>query len=296
MKTTNHKLNFVVLTLMSVMLSAFTVVLGAMPLRVLFKNYRRSAVWFICGLILAAVWMAGAKPAAISLATVVILVGVFTELERARLNLFFNGVISVFLAGFAAFELTHIWMKQNGWLLSEKIKNQIDILVQQAQQLHPSKVQFDVDSLYVQIPSAVVGLLIVTLAIAIIFEKRLSGITPRPRERLSKQALSRFKLPDFMIWVAMFSFLLSFVDLQNQVLANWSVNIFNVSVVLYFLQGLAVLETLFRVFEVGPFMKWIVYTILVTQLFFAVSALGFIDFWMDFRNRFSKTKTGAMTK
>ncbi len=243
-----------------------------------------------------AVWMAGAKPAAISLATVVILVGVFTELERAQLNLFFNGVISVFLAGISAYELTRVWMKQNGWLLSEKIKNQIDILVQRAQQLNPSKVQFDVDSLYVQIPSAVAGLLIVTLALAIIFEKRLSGVTPSPRERLSKQTLSRFRLPDFMIWVAMFSFLLSFVDLGNEVLANWSVNVFNVSVVLYFLQGLAVLETLFRVFQVGPFMKWLVYTILVTQLFFAVSALGFIDFWMDFRSRFSKKKTGEMTK
>jgi hypothetical protein len=100
-----------------------------------------------------------------------------------------------------------------------------------------------------------------------------------------------FKIPDFFVWVTMVSFLLSFVDLKNEGLMTLGVNVFNVMVVLYFFQGLAIMEWMMNLFKMGFFMRLLTYLIVVGQLFFLLSAVGFIDFWVDFRQRFSNWKT-----
>jgi uncharacterized protein YybS (DUF2232 family) len=60
--------------------------------------------------------------------------------------------------------------------------------------------------------------------------------------------------------------------------------------VIYLFQGLAVLEVSFLAFRIGTFWKVLIYVLVVGQLFFLLSAVGVIDYWVDFRQRLTKWK------
>jgi hypothetical protein len=92
------------------------------------------------------------------------------------------------------------------------------------------------------------------------------------------------------IWIGMFSFLFSFIYLKNETLSVVSNNIFYSMAGLYFFHGLAVLEVLLIVFRAGFFTRLLAYILLVGQLFFILSIVGYLDYWIDFRSRFRKTK------
>jgi hypothetical protein len=68
------------------------------------------------------------------------------------------------------------------------------------------------------------------------------------------------------------------------------VNIVNVMTVLYFFQGLAILEVSLRSFRAGALTRAALYIILVGQMFPLVSAIGLIDYWVDFRRRLRKIR------
>jgi glucan phosphoethanolaminetransferase (alkaline phosphatase superfamily) len=99
-----------------------------------------------------------------------------------------------------------------------------------------------------------------------------------------------FRVPDGFIWVGMISFLGSFLKLNNETASVVSMNLLNVMIGLYFFQGLAVLESALRTFRAGPFSRFILYFIFVFQLFFILSAVGFVDYWVDFRKRLDNLK------
>jgi hypothetical protein len=88
----------------------------------------------------------------------------------------------------------------------------------------------------------------------------------------------------------MISFLFTFLDVHSTRANLLAINVFNVLVILFFLQGLAVVEQLFQLLRAGRILRWVSYCIVVLQLFLFVSVVGFVDYWLDFRKRFSKFK------
>jgi hypothetical protein len=83
----------------------------------------------------------------------------------------------------------------------------------------------------------------------------------------------------------MLSFLGCFVKVSNENLVLAAMNVFNVMLCLYFFQGLAVTEVLLRTFRAGTIVRFLIYFIVVFQLFFILSAVGFVDYWIDVRKR-----------
>ncbi|MBO9668271.1 MAG: DUF2232 domain-containing protein, partial [Bdellovibrio sp.] len=79
--------------------------------------------------------------------------------------------------------------------------------------------------------------------------------------------------------------LLTMVSFGGKAIAILAVNIVNVALVLYFFQGLAVLEVLLNSMRAGTFTRVLVYIILVGQLVLILSIVGLIDYWLDFRGR-----------
>ena len=67
-------------------------------------------------------------------------------------------------------------------------------------------------------------------------------------QRLLDFKLLDFKLPDIFVWIGMVAFLGAILDWKGQ---SHSVNILNVCIVLFFLQGLAVLEYFYKTLRVG---------------------------------------------
>jgi hypothetical protein len=151
--------------------------------------------------------------------------------------------------------------------------------------------QVDAGLLVQLIPSAVVIILVVALGVGLMFERRVFSWLNLPRERVASQLkLLEFRVPDFMIWIAMSAFLLTMENFNVKALEILGMNIVNVVTVLYFFQGLAILEVSLRSFKAGALLRAAIYLILVGQLFPLVSAVGLIDYWVDFRKRLRKMR------
>jgi uncharacterized protein YybS (DUF2232 family) len=129
------------------------------------------------------------------------------------------------------------------------------------------------------------------LALALIGVNKLLTAFSLPGRRFdvsSSEELTLFRVPDPVLWFAMVAILGAFVKHGRPWLEVISLNALNVLAVLYFFQGLAVIASAFRVFKIGPFWQVLWYFVLVVQLFLMVSLLGFVDFWLEFRERLTR--------
>jgi uncharacterized protein YybS (DUF2232 family) len=95
--------------------------------------------------------------------------------------------------------------------------------------------------------------------------------------------LKKFKNPDHLIWfviAAGFTLLL-----KNSVISTAAMNLLVVTLSLYFLQGLAIIQHFFDRFAVSRFFRVIFYVLLALQpyLAFAAALLGIFDLWGNFR-------------
>jgi hypothetical protein len=135
------------------------------------------------------------------------------------------------------------------------------------------------------------------LGLGLIFERRVFSWLNLPREKVASQLkLLEYRLPDYFIWVAMTAFLLTMVSFGGKAIAILAVNILNVAIVLYFFQGLAVLEVFLNSVKAGMFSRVLTYIILVGQLMFVLSIIGLVDYWVDFRGRLRRIKAAGTTQ
>ncbi|RYZ82550.1 MAG: DUF2232 domain-containing protein [Proteobacteria bacterium] len=273
----------------SVLLSLLTVVFGAPLMRVLRMTYGALAYWLLGTVVTVGLWLL-VPSLSYFVGPVWMTLGVYMELERKGLRWVVSGILGViagalFFTGFAAFNLY-----RNG---VHNLAAAEALVKQFADELNKGNPGLQVDaSLLVQlIPSAVVIIMIVALGIGLIFERRAFSWLNMPRERVASQLkLLEFRLPDFVIWIAMGAFLLTMENFNVKALEILGLNIVNVLTILYFFQGIAILEVSLRSFKAGALLRAAIYIILVGQLFPLVSALGLIDYWVDFRKRLRKMR------
>ncbi len=286
------KINLVfLLTSIAALLSFMPVLLAAPALRAA-RLVSEKAVhfWIVQLILIGTLWITGLEPLAISLLTSSLLVGLYTEIYNRKKNLFIAGIISVVIASVVSVVSLKSWFISKGLSLEAKVLEQIQLIIKQAQTVN-SVIQLDSSVLMSQTPSALISLMVVGLALSLILEKSLIsslGVTSNINsEHLN---LRDFKLPDFIIWVSLFSLLFSFVTFTSKAVNIVSMNVLNIMVVLYFFQGLAVVESFFIALRFSFFLRLVTYFILLVQLFLIVAAIGFSDFWIGFRSRFLKKK------
>lgn len=269
----------------AVMLTLLTGVLGAPFVRALRKSRGLVAFWFLGLATTLFLFAVGASAAGVFLASVWLVIGAYSSLEARGWGWWRSGLSALTLgsvtagAAFAALLARAGVTTWSGFvaLVDEKmmlvlpadvaVKPEAEIVAQQA-------------------PSALVILFLLCLGTALIFEGRLFAWLGLPRERVASHLRPlEFRLPDPMIWIVLTGFLVTMVNFDSNALAALGANVVNVSVVLYFFQGLAVLEVLLNSLRAGALLRLAVYLILVGQLFFVLSAVGLIDYWVDFRRR-----------
>jgi uncharacterized protein YybS (DUF2232 family) len=279
-----------IIGILGAVMSAIPFLFSAPFVRVSRLGTDRKTFWLVHSFIVIVLWLFGLEPLAISFMSVVILIGLFFEVQSQFKNVFVSGFASVFASFVTIVYTTQQWLGRQGISLSDRIREQVQAVVSQAIAMN-SLVKLDVDTLILQTPSALVSLMIIAISLSLILEEsfvRLFKVQNLPEKSFS---LIEFKLPDFFIWIAMSSFLFSFLNLNNKVLTAISMNILNTVIVLYFFQGLAVVESFFTALRFGIFIRILTYVVFLVQLFFLVAAIGVIDFWVEFRSRFLKRKT-----
>lgn len=277
----------------SVALSLLTVVFGAPLMRVLRMTYGAIAYWLLGLLVTIGFWLIDIPAPSVFVGSVWMTLGAYMELERRGLRWAAAAPLGVsagvlFFVGTAALSLMNagVYNLAGAEVL---VKQFVDKLYK----VNPS-MQIEASLLVQLIPSAVVTVLIVALGVGLIFERRAFSWLKLPRENVASQLnLLEFRLPDFIIWVAMTAFLLTMENFNVKALEILGLNIVNVVTALYFFQGLAIMEVGFRTFRASALLRAAVYIILVGQLFPVVSAIGLIDYWVDFRKRFRKMRLAS---
>lgn len=282
-------LKLIMMVVLCILGSAFPFLLVAPIIRVAHLNYSRTSFWIAFSLGVVALVLLQWVPVAISLMSVTLVIGVFSEIFRKYKNMFVAGFFALLASSVATVSATQQWLAYKGTSLLVRLHEQIDLVVKQAQQVNPG-MKVDPEYLVAQAPSVLVALLIMSLALALMLQAPVARILRCPVEEIETLNLLSFKLPDSYIWIAMISFLFSFIDIGNKPVSVFATNIVNIMVVLYFFQGLAVIEAFFTTLRFGFFVRFMTYFVFLLQLFFLVAAIGVIDFWVEFRKRFIRIR------
>ncbi|MFN8790205.1 MAG: DUF2232 domain-containing protein [Bdellovibrionales bacterium] len=258
---------------------------GAPFIRVLRARYGALIFWLtgiVFSLAMANFWFVGAS--------VWITIGLFSELEARGVRWFLNGFLSL-LAGTGVLAAGILQkLEQLNLDTTAKLAEAVKAFINE-RTLLTIPAEFDFEGLVYQLPSLAIIAVVLTLAHGLIFEKSVYRWFRVPRERYAaKVRLLEFQLPDAFVWTAMVAFLGSTLEWKYQWIGT---NILNVCVALFFFQGLAVLESFFKALRVGIFVRALGYFLFVFQLFIVLAFVGFIDFWIGFRNRFRKIPTSG---
>jgi hypothetical protein len=291
-----NKKKLFALSAIGALLSLLFAFLGAPFLRLIRSVYGAKTYWSIgAGLFLALVALA-LFPMAFLLGACWLVIGIYSEFEQRGFASFWVAFLSVLISAVFLVGGTFAFSKIEGVDMKEDIQTSVNTVLAQLKTQAGGKaaeaptlvngIPVDGKLILSQVPSIAIVLLIITLAYGLMMESRIAVGFRLPYEKVASQLrLLDFRIPDFFVWLAMISFLGSFLKLGNDNLSFAALNLFNVMLGLYFFQGLAVMEVFMRAFRAGPILRFLVYFVVVFQLFFVLSAVGFIDYWVDFRKR-----------
>ena len=207
--------------------------------------------------------------------------GLYSELEKKGVDWKKSSVLSLFsglIFGVASFLLI-----TRRSLEHDLVKQAAEPLMMSLKQILPDKTLQAADVI-VYMPGLLVSALVSALAIALMFESQIFQIFKLKREKIaSGLRWLEFRVPDLFIWLTLFAFLFSFVDLSMPLLQIGAINIAVVSVVVFFFQGITVFEYATRIYRMGRITKILLYFLLVAWALPAVAVLGFADYWLDIR-------------
>jgi len=281
-------LKFGLLVILAVMLSMTTVIFGALPMRALRRVYGRWPFWVAFASVSAGV-MAWISPSyGLLVLSLAVGVGAYAEIEDHGLSVFVSG----FVASLAAIGTTILgvgaWIHFTKVALVDSVRRHLEPLVDKLVAMNGGS-SISVEAVMQQLPSGIIIGLIAALAIALIGESwALRWIGEEEKARVPQSQLSSFRVPDLFIWLTIVSIFGAFFQHGIKWVETISLNALNVLVVIFFFQGLAVVSHAFRVYRVSPFWQGLWYIIFVIQLFLVVSFVGFVDYWIEFRERLSR--------
>ncbi len=290
-------LKYTVLLTLAALMTATTFVFGALPMRVVRTVYGRLFYWSGFTVVAIALAMVGNPLYAMLLLALVVLVGVFAEVEEHGISVFMSGLAGVLSAVGATALIGGLWLQRSKLHLIEEVRNQVTSVLGQMAKMNPNTVA-SVDMVMQQLPSVLVISLICALAISLIAEAqmlRLLGAQQAQQAAVARGRLTLFRVPDALVWVAIVAIFGAFFKHGNFLVETVCVNVLNVLVLVFFCQGLAIVAHMFRTYKVGTFWQNLWYIVLVLQLFLIVSLVGFADFWLEFRERLTR-KPAATNK
>jgi hypothetical protein len=274
---------FMPVTLIGAILTLFFVFLGGPFLRVSRNAFGPVAYWTTGSIFFAIFAFLGLLPLAFLIGSTWLVIGIYGEFEERGYGNFWSALLAVSLGTLLLISGPNIME-----MLSQGIENFIAQL-QSTEKGMMSGMKIESKSIISQLPSIIFLLHMSSLGLALISDRKTAMMFGIRFERIASQIrLLEFRAPDFLIWLAMFSFLLSFLEVGNDRVTVISMNFFNALMGVYFFQGLAVLEVFLLTFKAGTFTRIFVYFVIIGQLFFLLSIVGIIDYWVDFRKRLKK--------
>lgn len=272
---------------LGMILSFLTGFMGAPFFRALRFSYGAWIYWLSTCFVVGLSYQFGSLVIAAMILGILLTVGFYTELEISGHGGFLTAGLSVFVSSFLVMAglLGFSVVKETSF--AKDLSSQMSVLTKSVNpSLSEEQMKVLTDSIVSQGPSILVIVMMFSLFFGITMTNRVQKMMNISSYHLpTSPDLLRFKLFDQAIWILMISFLFSFLKLEQKWISVVALNVFNIVMAAYFFQGLAILETAFKVYNVNQFLRLLVYFLIVGQLFLLVSAIGIIDYWIDLRAR-----------
>ncbi|MDZ4677264.1 MAG: DUF2232 domain-containing protein [Oligoflexia bacterium] len=289
-------LSTIILSAIALVLTVTTVILTPLPLMLVRRNGGRLNFFIASLLGLGFIAWFGTPSIMVLFSAAVILTFVFCECENQNIGYSTAAFVSLLVVSGLGTIALGVVIQNNGFEPASFFTAQIDGAL--AQLKLPAGIKIDKDALVKQIPSALLIMVIFSIWLSSILvsrvEKLLGWVPTKQKHIFASSELRNWKLPDSFVWIALAAAAGTFFNKVEPESVHWlATNVFNVAVMLYFFQGLAVIVDFFIVKQVSVFWRAMAYFFIFSQLFLMVAFLGFVDLWMGFRNRQKSDKSAA---
>ena len=286
--TSRQLIRIGVLWTWTILMTAFTVVLGGAPLKALRRDFGRTGYWTLGIITAGALFAANLRVFAAIYLSLVFLIGLFAQWEELGMSLMPSAFFSLVTTILVSAAGVALWISRMGAGWKDLIVARLDEALKPAMQIAPT-LQFSSNDIMLQLPSIFIVIWLATIYLSVLLEKKAVVQSRHAQYEVSfREELGKIDMPNFVVWAFIVALLGAFGDFGKVGLQAACVNVLNVCLILFFFQGLAVIYRFFTVFRVGFFWQALLMIILVGQLFFLVILLGFIYYWFDFRSRMSK--------
>lgn len=272
----------------AVLMTAVTYVLGAPPLKLLRAKLGRGGYWLLGIALTAGFYALHAKGMAIAFMSLVVLMGVFSELEEVDSGFLISGFFTLLintLLGAGAFVM---WASSAGPKWSQTILTALETMLKPLAELNP-KLEINYFDLMLQLPSIIIMLWMCAIYLAVMLESRLNnGEAATSHSAMMRAQLAEVRMPDPVIWLFIVSLLGAFGGFSPKWVEATAVNFMNVCLLLFFFQGITVTAKFFETMRMGWFWQFLLMVVIIVHLALFVSLLGLMDYWVDFRARMAK--------
>jgi len=272
---------FVGASLLITLLSGSFLFLAPIPARHLHINHGRWAYWAFA-LLSSAVLALLTPQWAATQAAVLILIGIFTELEDHNISSFYSGLISMTLTAVLVFFMVLVWGKWTGVSTLVALKNHVTDIVTQYNGIRGTQEpDLSAATLLSLMPAIFSSVLMLMLFVGSVFVRTVH----------SAKAI-QFRVPAPFIWVLIGSLAGTFlVDPVKQFYIQKTLsNILFLALAAYYFQGLAIMGFYFRKLRINYFLRTALFFVISVHLFIFVAGLGLSDLWIDYRSRGYKTR------
>lgn len=270
-----------------------TVLLASGPLRALRLSSPFWVFWPMTAIISAAFWFGGLPIAACAFMAVALVVGLFTEIEGWGAGRGASALVSIVALVAAVGTGFGAWCRSMKISPAAWLTKWVEPMALKMKETYPA-IEFDVEQVVSQMPSALVIMGLATLALAVLSEptwlrflkSRLGPVTETEATWLD------FKVWDVGIYVLMLALLAAFTRHDIKMITIVGSNVLNVIIVLYFFQGMAVAFKAFAFYGVGPIWRIVIGFVLIFQLALVVAVVGVADYWLEIRSRLTRRPVG----
>lgn len=272
--------------LLSGVLTSITAILGGVPLKIL--RHRIGRVYYFLLVVPAAAGFFYVLPMlGVYYLALAILIELQCEFEEHSEDVFLSSFLALLSTMMLLAGGLMLWSAVKGYGWIHGIEDNLELALKSFKGLGDQQ-PLAIAEVMVQMPSAVAILLALNLFFASIFERLWTPLGWRGQMKLKAKALENFTVSAPVVWIAIFSVLGAFGKIAPLWLERVSLNVVNICVLLFFFQGFAITVQFLRVMKVSRIWRVFFLIFLSLQLFFVLSFVGFVDFWMNFRERLRK--------
>jgi len=268
-----------VLTVVMTMPPYGPMMLASLPARYLRLGFGRLVFWvYTVGMATALFFYSPAW--ALALFILLLLIGLYADLEQNKVPTFYAGAVSVFFAAMSLFFLIATWARAQHMSLVPFLRGQMNLALAEEMKQLPMKMNVTVDMMLSMMPGLVAATLMIILGVSALLVK-----SPNRTEKMSA-----FRAPDAMVWVFIASLAGTFLvdPIKGFYVRAVAENVLFLCTTVYYFQGLAVLGFFLQRLRVNYFVKTGIFILFAFYLVFFVPALGLSDVWFSYRSKWYK--------